>query len=207
VSRARPSAEVGCSGTKRYVPLMRHVRNRWVTADGRWVIDVIRLSATGTNRDGTWLRVRYCGFLAGEVRRWEDLGQFPFDVSDLRGELMQRSLPGVVRVPAKQVVDRGGARGHLLRLRGREGDVRPRSQTAGVAPLPCRWPVPGQHAPQARTAPQSGGRRRRPVDRYPYPPDFWHAASCLDRTRSCLSFPGQDPGASRVPAGPGLRRR
>jgi len=69
---------------------MQHVRNRWVTSDGHWVVDVIRLSLTGNNRDGTWLRVRHRGFFAGEVRRWEDLDRFPFDVRDLRGKLRGR---------------------------------------------------------------------------------------------------------------------
>jgi hypothetical protein len=30
---------------------------RWVSSDGRWRVDLIRLTQTGTGRDGEWLRV------------------------------------------------------------------------------------------------------------------------------------------------------
>jgi hypothetical protein len=91
---------------------MQHVRNRWVTSDGEWVVDVIRLSVTGNNRDGTWLRVRQHGFFAGEVRRWEDLDRFPFDVGDLRAELRLIPPPGTrARSRAPENVMSRAARG------------------------------------------------------------------------------------------------
>jgi hypothetical protein len=63
---------------------MQHMRNRWAAIGGQWVVDVIILSLTGNNRDGTWLRVRHLGFFAGGVRRSEDLDRFGIDLSDLR---------------------------------------------------------------------------------------------------------------------------
>lgn len=62
-------------------------KNRWLTADGQWVVDVISVSATGTRLDGVWLRIRQHGFFAGEVRGLEDLARFPFTVTDLQSAL------------------------------------------------------------------------------------------------------------------------
>jgi hypothetical protein len=50
---------------------------RFATADGQWVVDVIHLSLTGTNRDGQWIRVRHHGYLAGEVRNCGELAKVP----------------------------------------------------------------------------------------------------------------------------------
>lgn len=56
---------------------------RWASSEGRWIVDRIHLSLTGTGRDGEWLRVSEYGYFAVKVRAWEDLARFPFD----RGEL------------------------------------------------------------------------------------------------------------------------
>ena len=40
---------------------------RWISGDGRWAADQIRLTLTGSGRDGQWLRVREYGFYAGEM--------------------------------------------------------------------------------------------------------------------------------------------
>jgi hypothetical protein len=43
------------------------------SADGEWVIDVIRLSLTGTGRDGEWLRVSWWGWFVAELRSVAEL--------------------------------------------------------------------------------------------------------------------------------------
>lgn len=49
--------------------------DRW-TAPGGWVVDVIRLSLTGTGRDGTWLRIRRRGFWIADVRTVAEIEAF-----------------------------------------------------------------------------------------------------------------------------------
>lgn len=54
-----------------------HLRmaDRW-TAPGGWVVDVIRLSLTGTGRDGTWLRIRRHGCWIADVRTVAEIETF-----------------------------------------------------------------------------------------------------------------------------------
>jgi hypothetical protein len=40
---------------------------RWVSSDGRWRVDQIRLTLTGIGRDGVWLRITDRGLLAWAV--------------------------------------------------------------------------------------------------------------------------------------------
>lgn len=49
--------------------------DRW-TAPGGWVVDVIRLSLTGTGRDGTWLRIRRRGYWIADVRTVAEVAAF-----------------------------------------------------------------------------------------------------------------------------------
>jgi len=56
---------------------------RWGSSDGRWVVERIRLSLTGSGRDGEWLRVSEYGYFAGEVRAWSDLAGY-LDVDGLQ---------------------------------------------------------------------------------------------------------------------------
>jgi hypothetical protein len=50
--------------------------DRWRTKDGRYCVDVITLSATPNNCDGTWLRVREHGFWVADVRDPDELARF-----------------------------------------------------------------------------------------------------------------------------------
>lgn len=43
--------------------------------DGEWVIDVVRLSLTGTGRDGEWLRVSRWGCFVTELRSVSELAR------------------------------------------------------------------------------------------------------------------------------------
>jgi hypothetical protein len=52
------------------------------SADGRWRIDLIRLTATSDNRDGEWLRVHRDGFCVAEVRTVAELNDY-LDLADL----------------------------------------------------------------------------------------------------------------------------
>jgi hypothetical protein len=56
---------------------------RFVTGDGRTRVDAISLSATGTGRDGEWLRVTSDGFFVGQVRSCRDLAKL-VDLADLK---------------------------------------------------------------------------------------------------------------------------
>jgi hypothetical protein len=49
---------------------------RFTSADGDWVVDVIRLSLTGDGRDGECFRVSRCGFFVAEARTLEELGRY-----------------------------------------------------------------------------------------------------------------------------------
>jgi MFS family permease len=86
------------------------------------VVDVIHLSLTGCNRDGEWLRIRHLGFLAGEVRRWEDLGGFPFELSDLEARL----APGRWNLRAQAAADSDAD--VKVRLRSTQDSVRSRDE-------------------------------------------------------------------------------
>jgi len=57
---------------------------RWISSDGRWVVTLIQLTATGDGRDGHWLRVTANGFYVGEARDWDGVTQLGVDISDLR---------------------------------------------------------------------------------------------------------------------------
>jgi hypothetical protein len=34
---------------------------QWMSSDGQWIVSLIQLTATGTGRDGAWLRVTHHG--------------------------------------------------------------------------------------------------------------------------------------------------
>jgi hypothetical protein len=63
---------------------------RFVTSDGRTVVDVISLTLTGTGRDGRWFRIRHDGYFYAEVRTCAELGRL-VNLADLR-ELLLRLL-------------------------------------------------------------------------------------------------------------------
>jgi hypothetical protein len=53
------------------------------SADGEWQVDVIRLIATGTHRDGDWLRIRRWGCHIADVRTVDELQEY-VDLADLQ---------------------------------------------------------------------------------------------------------------------------
>jgi hypothetical protein len=73
---------------------------RWLAAGSLragWAVDVIRLSLTGTGRDGTWLRIRRGGFWIADVRTVAELEAFVPLGSLEPGGLRPRELAGCVR--------------------------------------------------------------------------------------------------------------
>ena len=46
---------------------------RLKSRDGRWRVDLIRLTATSDHRDGAWLRVHRDGFFVAELRTIAEL--------------------------------------------------------------------------------------------------------------------------------------
>jgi hypothetical protein len=59
------------------------VRMRCVSRDGTTVVECIRLSCTGTGRDGEWLRVKRHGFHVADVRTVGELARLGIDPADL----------------------------------------------------------------------------------------------------------------------------
>jgi hypothetical protein len=58
---------------------------RSMSSDGKWVVVLVRLTATGNGRDGGWLRVTHCLLFVGEARDWDGVARLGVDVADLRG--------------------------------------------------------------------------------------------------------------------------
>jgi hypothetical protein len=44
-----------------------------VSGDGRWRVDLIRLTATSDHRDGEWLRIHCDGYFVAELRTITEL--------------------------------------------------------------------------------------------------------------------------------------
>jgi hypothetical protein len=59
-----------------------------MSSDGKWVVTIVRLSATGNGRDGEWLRVSHRGFFVGEARDWNGVARLGVDTGDLREEAL-----------------------------------------------------------------------------------------------------------------------
>lgn len=55
---------------------------RYRTSDGRWRVEVVRLTGTPDRHDGEWIRVRYSGWYVADVRTVEHLAEF-LDLADL----------------------------------------------------------------------------------------------------------------------------
>jgi hypothetical protein len=55
---------------------------RWRTRDGRYTVEVVRLSLTGRHRDGDWIRVEEHGCHVADVRTVDELAEF-IDLADL----------------------------------------------------------------------------------------------------------------------------
>lgn len=55
---------------------------RWRTRDGRYTVEVVRLSLTGRHRDGDWIRVEQYGCHVVDVRTVDELAEF-IDLADL----------------------------------------------------------------------------------------------------------------------------
>jgi hypothetical protein len=55
-----------------------------VGRDGATMVEHIRLSCTGTGRDGDWLRVKRHGYYVGEVRTVGEVAGLGVDLADLR---------------------------------------------------------------------------------------------------------------------------
>jgi hypothetical protein len=60
---------------------------RWMSSDGKWVVALVTLTATGNGRDGDWLRVSHRGFFVGEARDWDGVAGLGVDIADLRETL------------------------------------------------------------------------------------------------------------------------
>ena len=61
--------------------------------DGRWTIDVIRLSLTSDHRDGEWLRVSCDGYFIAECRTLDDVRRH-VDLGDFLEEALTRRQAG-----------------------------------------------------------------------------------------------------------------
>jgi hypothetical protein len=60
--------------------------DRYRSADGRWRVEVVRLTGTPDRHDGAWIRVRYFGWFVADVRAVEDLAAyFPLAALELDG--------------------------------------------------------------------------------------------------------------------------
>jgi hypothetical protein len=57
------------------------------SVDGQWVVDVITLTATGTNRDGAWLRIKRWGCHIADVRTIDELCDYVESWRDLEQTL------------------------------------------------------------------------------------------------------------------------
>lgn len=75
-------------------PTIGGMARRYVNSDGRTVVDLIRLTLTGTNKDGEWFRVSRDGWLVGRVRTREQLARL-VDLADLR-EALRALAPRLV---------------------------------------------------------------------------------------------------------------
>jgi len=58
---------------------------KWISSDGHWIVEFVRLSAAGHGRDWDRLRVTHHGYLVGEARDWDEVDKLGVDVADLRG--------------------------------------------------------------------------------------------------------------------------
>jgi len=58
-----------------------------MSSDGNWVVELVKLTATGNGRDREWLRVSHRGFFVGEARDWDGVAGLGADISDLRETL------------------------------------------------------------------------------------------------------------------------
>lgn len=63
------------------------------TYDREWIIDVIRLSLTGTGRDGEWLRISRRGIHVADVRTVDELTRY-VDLTKLCTFLVRQRLVG-----------------------------------------------------------------------------------------------------------------
>jgi hypothetical protein len=55
---------------------------RWRTRDGRYTVELVRLSMTSHDRDGQWIRLREHGFHVADVRAVDELAEL-IDLADL----------------------------------------------------------------------------------------------------------------------------
>jgi hypothetical protein len=58
---------------------------RFRSRDGRWVVELIRLSGTSDNRDGERFRILHDGFFVAEARDLMELSRY-VDLADLQDE-------------------------------------------------------------------------------------------------------------------------
>jgi hypothetical protein len=63
------------------------------SGDGTTVVECIRLSCTGTGRDGEWLRVRRFGIHVADVRTVSELAGLGVDLVDLTERAYCRAAP------------------------------------------------------------------------------------------------------------------
>ena len=59
---------------------------RFRSADGQWTVEVIRLTLTGSNRDGECFRVCHYGFYVAEARTIDELREH-VDLAELEESL------------------------------------------------------------------------------------------------------------------------
>ncbi|MGH3401026.1 MAG: hypothetical protein ACRDRJ_00660 [Streptosporangiaceae bacterium] len=69
---------------------------RWKSRDGRWRVDLIRLSGTADHRDGDRFRIARDGYFLAEARTVEELSRH-VDPAELEEALAVRNLYGVIR--------------------------------------------------------------------------------------------------------------
>jgi hypothetical protein len=55
---------------------------RWRTRDGRYTVELVRLSMTSRDGDGQWIRLKEHGFHVADVRTPDELAEF-IDLADL----------------------------------------------------------------------------------------------------------------------------
>jgi hypothetical protein len=63
----------------------RRPGTRFRSRDGQWVVDLIRLSGTGDNRDGERFRVLQYGFFVAEARDLNELSRY-VDLAELEDD-------------------------------------------------------------------------------------------------------------------------
>jgi hypothetical protein len=122
---------------------------RWMSSDGNWVVELIKLTATGNGRDGEWLRISHRGFFVGEARDWDGVAVLGADISDLRETLGAATAFLHATEPA--------LRAEWIKFSGDQHTGRGAAPARSRAVAPC----PGPDRPGVRAAAGCRGARAR----------------------------------------------